>query len=285
MKKKLFSVENIHMGSTVRSSFWSGTQYAIKTFPEQRALAEQQGWKVDGQEEECPTTGRRHIQFWIKTPQLRRSQVSKIFQGAHLEPAKNVAALKNYCQKEETRVGNIPEASNKYPSQDKLFALFGGWIKQLTVSRNRWLYTDDGYRRKNVPGDVWLTHFDQCCGELIEVGYRVESLAVNPAVRSAIKKFGNAIFARYVNERDAEILSRRAADRQTDRHAEIFSETVIIPTIDGNTGEETEVDQGTDEGTSEGHDFEDDFSASTEGHTQSSDAHGSEAGDSQGDSE
>jgi len=251
------------MSSTVKASFWSGTQFAIKTFPEQRALAEQRGWKVDGQEEKCETTGRLHIQFWVKTPHMRRSQVSKIFQGAHLEPAKNVAALKNYCQKEETRVGDMPEASHKYPTQDKLFALFASWLHGILTCNKRSHYPRDG--------EEWLRRFDQCCESLIVTGYRVESLAVNPAVRSAIKKFGDAIYHRHISEKfEEEAENHPVEDSQTDRQAELFSQSVVIPTIDASRREDTEEGSRTDS-TSAGEDFQDDFSTASEGYDESPD--------------
>lgn len=210
------------------------------------------------------------------------SEVKKVFSGAHIEVARNVAAVKQYCQKEETRSGELPQASDKYPSQDKLFKLFGKWVTSLPPSKNRWLYTDDGYRRSNVRGDVWLVEFDKCCEALIADGYRVESLAVNPAVRSCIKKFGNAIFERFVNERDAASEKCRAVDRQTDRQEEIISLPVYTPSNGSgrseNSTSEDEPDASSGSG-EESEDYEDGDSAADERHTESSGADGSEASD------
>jgi len=263
------------MPYTDRSCYWGPcTQFGLVAFPEQRALAEQRGWKVDGQEEVAPTTGTRHIQFWVKTPQVRESEVRSVFQGAHVEKAVNPKKVMNYCKKEATRSGVIPQASDKYPNQDKLFKLFGVWIGDQHIRSTRWLYDDDGQRRRNVRGDIWLQQFDQCCGELIEKGYRVESLAVNPAVRSAIKKFGNAIFERYIKERDADTESRRAEDRQTDRQAEIISVPVFT---DENASRREDNESGSQpDGSPTGEDFEDDFSTASEGHSQSPDDDDSE---------
>lgn len=275
------------MNSSVRATYWGpNTQFGVVAFPEQRSIAEQRGWKVDGQEETCPTTGKKHYQFWVKTPQVRMSEVKKVFQGAHIEVARNVKAVQNYCAKEETRSGVLPDASDKYPNQDKLFKLFGEWIMKTSGDHKRWLYDDDGIRRRNVRGDIWLEQFDRCCGVLIERGYRVESLAVNPAVRSAIKKFGNAIFERFVNERGEASRNRRAVDRQTDRQTEIISQS---DTTDENAqGEDTEGEERTD-ASSSAHDsgscVEDDLSSSDAGHTQGTGPDSCEESDFTGDSE
>jgi len=253
------------MTSTVRSTYWGpNTQFATKTFPEQRAIAEQRGWKVEGQEETCPTTSRKHIQFWVKTPQVRMSEVKKIFAGAHIEVARNVAAVKQYCQKEETRSGQLPQASDKYPTQDKLFALFAGWLfavqtcrKGATLPRN---------------GDEWLIKFDECCEKLIAGGMRVESLAVNPAVRAAIKKFGMAIYSRHIDEHlEEEAENHPVGDRQTDRQPEIFSETVHIPTIDAPSEDSSSSFQPDSPSGGSGEDFQDDDCTSASGYSESPD--------------
>lgn len=60
-----------------------------------------------GQIEECPTTGRRHLQFYV---QLHRSQrltwlKAKIDSEAHWEPARgSFEENKKYCTKEESRI-------------------------------------------------------------------------------------------------------------------------------------------------------------------------------------
>lgn len=273
------------MTSTQRATYWGpNTQFAINTFPEQRSIAEQRGWKVDGQEETCPTTGRKHYQFWVKTPQVRMSEVKKVFAGAHIEVARNVKAVQQYCAKEDTRSGSLPQASDKYPSQDKLFKLFGEWITNRRMGSNGWLYDDEGHRKRNVRGDVWLLQFDECCAALIMKGYRVESLAVNPAIRSAIKKFGNAIFDRYITERDDERWGKRAEDRQTDRQAGFFSHG---DTTDENASrrEDTEEGTGSDDASAESQDYEDSDSSPDAGDSQGTGDDGSEASDGTCDSE
>lgn len=272
------------MNSSVRATYWGpNTQFGVVAFPEQRALAEQRGWKVDGQEETCPTTGKKHYQFWVKTPQVRMSEVKKVFQGAHIEVARNVKAVQNYCAKEETRSGVLPQASDKYPSQDKLFDLFSLWMNKTMRG-----YPKYSWGRK-YPGncDEWLLRFDECCEDLIRDGYRVESLAVNPAVRSCIKKFGSAIYYRHISAKsDEEVDDRCAVDRQTDRQAEKIS-LPVCTNIDAtvHTRDDSEERSPDDSSQSASQDFEDDFCSADERDSQGTGADGSEASHSTCDSQ
>lgn len=268
------------MSSTVRSTYWGpNTQFAIKTFPEQRALAEQRGWKVEGQEEKCPTTGKIHYQFWVKTPQVRMSEVKKMFAGAHIEVARNVKAVQQYCAKSETRSGALPQASDKYPTQDKLFDL---WAIRLNC-RMKMNPRCKFYISPPRSGDQWLRTLDLICEDMIHDGYRVESLAVNPAVRSAIKKFGSAIYDRHISATLAEEDgSSCAGDSQTVRQPEIFSQTVCIPTIDADsvsTRNHSAEGTSSDGASSSGQDYEDSECSTDEGDSQGTSADGGEASD------
>lgn len=275
------------MNSSVRATFWGpNTQFGIVAFPEQRALAEQRGWKVDGQEETCPTTGKKHFQFWVKTPQVRMSEVKKVFQGAHIEVGRNVKAVKNYCQKEQTRSGELPQASDKYPNQDQLFGLFTTrmWCRMRLNPRSKW------HISWPTTGEQWLIAFDKICEDMIDGGYRVESLAVNPAIRSAIKKFGSAIYRRHISENpEEEVDDRRAVDRQTDRQAEIISLPVYhnIDATDREIFQREDTEGGSsDNGTTPAsEDFEDSVGSADEGDSQGTGDDGSEASDGTCDSE
>lgn len=276
------------MNSSVRATNWGpNTQFGVVAFPEQRAIAEQRGWKVDGQEETCPTTGKKHYQFWVKTPQVRMSEVKKVFQGAHIEVARNMKAVLNYCAKEETRSGDLPQATDKYPTQDKLFGL---WAFRM-FCRMKLNPKSSYYISFPRNGDDWLLAFDKICEDLIHGGYRVESLAVNPAVRSCIKKFGAAIYDRHISETlEEKVDDRCAVDRQTDRQAEIISLPVCTNNIDAADRkiferEDTEGGSEPDGASPTSEDLQDDLSASDERYTQGTGSDGSEASDSTCDSE
>nr|UOF77885.1 rep protein [Cressdnaviricota sp.] len=57
-----------------------------------------------GQLERAPTTGGYHYQLYLRTEPLRRTQLYNIVRHASAEPARNLDALKEYVQKEDTRV-------------------------------------------------------------------------------------------------------------------------------------------------------------------------------------
>jgi len=84
------------------------TRWAFTAYPEQWSLfnvapsiVAEWGWNT----EECPDTGRKHYQGFIRTSrQVRFKQLKDLLPGVHLEQAKNWDALLNYCKKEDTRV-------------------------------------------------------------------------------------------------------------------------------------------------------------------------------------
>lgn len=64
---------------------------------------------------------KEHIQFAIKFKEARHFKaVCKLFPGAHIEPAKNWAACKNYCKKDDTAQGERIDNTNKPPCKDPL---------------------------------------------------------------------------------------------------------------------------------------------------------------------
>jgi len=194
---------------------WSGTQFNIKAFADQQNAAAQLGWTCLGQLEECPETKRQHYQFAIKTPHIRMSQVVKVFQGAHIEVCRNKDALLQYVAKEETRIGALPEVSSLYPTLDATLQLFCEW------ARFKALPYDRQGQRQRINGQAWLEYFDEWVDNVaIPVKkLRVESIAVNPATRSLVKRYMNGIYGRTVlehNEKQA-AEAQKSHDGQTDR--------------------------------------------------------------------
>lgn len=219
-------------GLTNKSTMWSGTQFNLKAFADQQNAAAQQKWTCLGQLEECPDTKRQHYQFAIKTPHVRMSQVVKTFPGAHIEVCRNKDALLKYVGKEETRIGQLPEVSNLYPSLDETLRRFCEWARTKNIPYDR-----EGQRMR-VHGSFWLEHFDQWIDTVaIPVEkLRVESIAVNPATRSLVKRYMNGIYARTVAERlatlDAEL--EKIHGGQTDRQT---GQNVVVPMVITSDGE------------------------------------------------
>lgn len=177
-----------------RGSCWSITiNNPIKADDENIALARQRGWKVDGQLEKGEN-GTPHYQLIVKTPQVRFSAVKKAFPRAHIELARNPQALAVYVHKDETREAALAVGSEFYPSYTKVTDFFSEECQK---------YID---KYDSLPNEKLLEIFDIMIDNKIREGYYVESMAVNPQVRCSIKKFGKAIFRRWL---------ARQTDRQT----------------------------------------------------------------------
>lgn len=91
---------------TSKSTWWSVTAFNAEIsllesneFPEFVA-------KLHGGREVCPTTGREHFQGAIQCRrQVRLSQIKQWLPTAHLEPARDRLALRQYAMKEATASG------------------------------------------------------------------------------------------------------------------------------------------------------------------------------------
>lgn len=184
-----------------RGSCWSVTiNNPTPADEEEVQLARQKGWNVEGQVE-MGDNGTPHYQLMVKTPQVRFAAVKKAFQRAHIELARNPAALGEYVSKQETRVGELVEKSDKYPSVGKLWELIyhelTAYWKHDADERCCWGEWDRG-RVKWLPHgkEFNLEHFDIAIEVLIRKGYNVEMMAVNPQIRGSFAKFPAAILTK-----------------------------------------------------------------------------------------
>lgn len=182
------------------------------------ALARQKGWKVEGQQE-C--VGTPHYQLMVRTGQVRFSALKKAFPRAHIEPARNSAALAAYVVKEESRTGSLPTTSDLYPSLDKMWTLICSRLSQKNWVDDE-LYEDlhaPSVWYKDAPSKDALRNFDLIVLELIDEGYRIETIAANPQTRSSWLKFHRAL------------IRRSYADSQTDRQR-VLEAVLEIPAVD-----------------------------------------------------
>ena len=74
--------------------------------------ARQKGWKVVGQKE-MGKEGTEHYQLYVHSTQQRFSGIKHAFPRAHIEVCRNPDAVKQYSQKDETRVGALPQSNNR----------------------------------------------------------------------------------------------------------------------------------------------------------------------------
>lgn len=190
-----------------RASAWSVTiNNPTQTDDYNIAQARQAGWKVEGQLE-IGENGTPHYQLLVKTPQVRFSQVKKVFPRAHIEVARNLAALTSYVRKEDTRVSQLQIDQSRYPSQLQMYDWFGSYyntVKKIDFD-------------KKVDS---LKIFDLMCAQKIQQGFMIGSEIMNPQIRSFIKRFGESVWRRWILQQET---------RQTDRQPEIYSQVVFIP--------------------------------------------------------
>lgn len=169
--------------------------------------ARQKGWEVVGNLEEGKKCKTPHYQLYIKsTTQQRGTAIDKLFPRAHIQLCRDPEAVKEYSTKEDTKIGDLPESLNLYPSCGKLMSWFGEAFDSYKP-------LGDGIR-----DDEFLTIFDKMIHQKIREGFYVEGMAVNPQIRSSIKNYGRSIAFR-------ERLHRQKTDRQTDEN--IMSPSII----------------------------------------------------------
>lgn len=218
------------MDTTARATCWSVTiNNPTASDDDNIALARQMGWIVSGQKEQGASET-PHYQLMVKTPQVRFSAVKRQFPRAHIEVARDKHALQKYVNKEDTRVGQLPE-NKKYPTMAEFWMLvYHHWSRMdkdclnydALLEGNVRFYYDDDDRAFSADPLPWM---DEAARRYIRDGYHVETLATNPAVRSAWKKFGREILERCHNSNRLEM--ERENNAQTDRQ----TDSVEIPVV------------------------------------------------------
>lgn len=155
------------------------------------------GWRLEGQFERGEENGTLHLQGMLKTRQERWSAIKKVFPRAHILPAKNVAALKNYVHKEETRVGEFETRESKAISWFEYSNELGKRFDLNEYAEKvRQLAAKDVFDYE-VYGNLRLKMIDAMVESDIESGRQyVEHIAVNPNFRQVWKRYGVAIARR-----------------------------------------------------------------------------------------
>lgn len=149
------------------------------------------GWTLEGQLEKGEQ-GTEHYQGMLRTPQARFSAIKKVFPRAHIEVAKNPAALKKYVHKEETRVAEVERIPTLFEYQ--------------TLIAKKWV--EDEYQERvkrciqsnKVPDfdEIAMCYLDTLVATDIEQNGRrgAEFIAINPMWRASWRKFWRSIIIR-----------------------------------------------------------------------------------------
>jgi len=231
--------------TTMRSTCWSLTiNNPAPADEEQINLARQRGWKVEGQMEKG-AEGTLHYQLRLMTPQVRFSAVKKAFPRAHIEAARDPIALGKYVTKEATKVADLPQGQDAYPSLSKFWEL-------IYLHYN----TDDSYGWNSLSLEEGLAEFyhedldmelsssplvvlDRAVRVLISGGYHIESLAANPSTRSMWKLYARELIGRsHKSVQAAAAAALQTEDRQTDSVE--MEQEVVVPVHTTNDAEEDE---------------------------------------------
>jgi len=231
--------------STQRHSIWSITiNNPTPADEEDIARARQKGWKVEGQLEKGEN-GTPHYQLMVSSGQVRFSAVKKAFPRAHIEPARNPVALKQYVEKEDTKIGELTSESKHYPSLSKFWKLvyqtidkwnYIDWTDGLPENWFKDAYDGEGYKREckgKMYEEFVCRVFESAVNDLIRRGYHVENFYSPPNI-SVFKKFHFSILRRSFDEIGAETA------RQTDMRLNEEEQTlhINIPTTDADDDEE-----------------------------------------------
>lgn len=202
-----------------RATCWSVTiNNPNKSDDENIAMAKQKsGWAVYGQKE-VGESGTEHYQLMITTPQVRFSAVKKAFPRSHIEVARDRKALTKYVNKEDTRIAELPKDTN-YPSISQLWDNFSEFIENNTKKFG--IHYDWSQEKR-------LEVFDHFIREQITKGQFVETMAVNPQIRSCVKNYLSEIHFRSL---------RRQTDRQT------VENNVEVDTVNDETEEQSDEEE------------------------------------------
>lgn len=150
------------------------------------------GWKLIGQLERG-AEGTLHYQGMLKTSQVRFSAVKKEFPRAHIEIARDKAALAKYVSKEETRVASVESIPTLFEYQT---IIASKWDEDEFQSRWKRAVERAGSTIPDLDA-VAMSYLDSLVATDIESGTRgAEFIAVNPMWRSSWMRFWRAIINR-----------------------------------------------------------------------------------------
>jgi len=176
-------------------------------------------WK--GQVEQGEAEETTHIQGMLKTEYIRFSQVKKALTRAHIEKANNPAALSNYVEKKETRVGAIESykallpsdiykaCQNEYETYEDLKIAYKDYLEEV--------------EKKKLKDNFALGLLDDAVSELIKKGTNsIEFMCSNPSFRTAFKTYFLSIMYRQYGAQ-TQVQAAQAAqaeEEQTQRGSE-----------------------------------------------------------------
>lgn len=149
--------------------------------------------------------GTLHLQGMVRTQSVRFAALKKALPRAHIEAARQPAALAKYVAKEDTRVASLPTTKTATQA-DIQTTILGVVLQDLYHSTGMDPLTTDELELLTVNETIikkhWEVYLDQAVNILIYQGYYgVEFVVSNPQIRTAFKKYLPAILYRTYNAR------------------------------------------------------------------------------------
>lgn len=183
-----------------KSTRWAFTAYEDQwsLFDVAPPLVAEWGWN----HEESPTTGRKHYQGFIRTSrQVRFKQLSQLFPGVHIEPAKNWDALVNYCKKTDTRIDGTEPNHQSFQSRSMS-------MSQALIQVARYRPRLDYSRAETTPEhrQLYVLEYEMAVSDLLREDENLIGVYSQPQYERS-----------YVKWRSVWIEKAEQTDRQTDR--------------------------------------------------------------------
>lgn len=163
-------------------------------------------------QKEVGENGTEHYQLYLRTDKVRFSQVKSVFGRAHIEPGRNVTALKNYVVKDDTAVAGTRTAVRQALPTDiygytlKAYVHSPGYYKTLnyperfdTLDDVR--YAHQCWKQYEVDFGCYEDTFPMrllkaASNKMVQDGWFVEHIASNPAFKVAFKEHVHSILYR-----------------------------------------------------------------------------------------
>jgi len=239
-----------------RATAWSVTLYNGE---EKQDLPE--GWKLDGQVEKCPKTGKLHYQGFLKTQQVRFSTVKKAMPKAHIEKCRDEVALKKYVHKAATRVA-APRTGSL--NNTKFFEDVFEYAYEQTDRQDMLTVAQLLHDVKTDGTASWLNETVAC---MIRAGatWDYAAKATDPKVKQMWIRFRIAFFLSWCEERE-KAENESSAQKDIQDADDDTPQEVTIGVLDGQHDDED------DEGTSQSEE-------DTEGQDDSDSGEGTEGSD------
>jgi len=240
-------MEDKRQESKSRNSYWSLTLFNNEWKDFQHPT-----WKLEGQEEIAPETGKLHYQGMLHTGQVRFSAVKAVFPQAHIEACRDKEALQRYVHKQRTRASKATTKS--LSTNDERFRAVLECMYDMNANHDP-SYMDTLMGMKADPN---LAMFDECIKQLIVDGQDMSfgMWGMRPDIRKTWVAYRYAFWSVYWVDLQSEEISMptiNADDDEGTGEGDAQNEqTIPIERLDDEDEEQEDSSEGETDTCSEG---------------------------------